>query len=79
MADLVVHDLKAETVEFLTRRARHHGRSVEEEARQVLDDLESRERSERAEFREWAAEFRRSLEGRHHTEGSELRRIGLDE
>lgn len=43
MANLVVRQLENEIKEKLLRRARRHGRSVEEEVREILRDATKRE------------------------------------
>jgi plasmid stability protein len=58
MAQLLVRDLKDETVAALKKRAKEHGRSAEAEHRAILEEALKQSANS---FREDAAKFREEL------------------
>lgn len=75
MPDLLVRDVKPETVAFLKARAARKRTSVQAEVRDALDTLEEEERR-MEEFRERADAFRAGTQRVEHSDGAELRHIG---
>ena len=70
MAQVLVRDLDAGTVEKLKERARANGRSLEAELRGVIERAAGS--SDLAGAREMAARIRRRLAGRQHTDSGVL-------
>jgi len=70
MAQVLVRDLKADVVERLKDRARRHGRSLQKEAKAILEDAASHYTMEEA--REAADRIRRRLAGRTFSDSAEL-------
>lgn len=66
MAQLLVRDLDPKTVERLKRRARENGRSLQGEAKRILE--EAARRMTLSEFRATSERIRKSLVGRKHTD-----------
>ncbi|MFN0144899.1 MAG: FitA-like ribbon-helix-helix domain-containing protein [Dehalococcoidia bacterium] len=79
MPDLLVRDVKPETVELFKVRARRRGHSLQAELWELIETAASRERTAEAEF--WASvwAFRDSLKGRPHSDSGELIREDRDE
>ena len=79
MAQLLVRDLKEETVVELKRRAKEHGRSAEAEHRSILE--EALEDKTKKGFWKRADALRKELEesGRTFTDSTELIRQTRDE
>ncbi|HYO13449.1 MAG TPA: Arc family DNA-binding protein [Thermoanaerobaculia bacterium] len=75
MSELILRDVAPEVVEGLRKRAEHHGRSVEGEARAVLQ--ESLGLSKRR-AREAARRIREQFAGRTFSESAELIREDRD-
>ena len=69
MAQVLVRDLTEKTVERLKRRARDHGRSLQSELRQILEQAAS---SDMLEASRLARRIRRELAGREHSDSAEL-------
>jgi plasmid stability protein len=78
MAQLLVRDLKEETVAALKKRAKEHGRSAEAEHRAIL---EAALKQKKEDFWERADQMRKELEesGRSFTDSTELIRQARDE
>jgi plasmid stability protein len=70
MAQVLVRDLDADVVERLKERARRHRRSLQKEAKAILEDAASRYTMEEA--REAADRIRRRLAGRTFSDSVEL-------
>ena len=70
MAQVLVRDLDADVVERLKDRASRHGRSLQKEAKAILEDAASRYTMEEA--REAAERIRRRLAGRTFSDSAEL-------
>jgi len=70
MAQVLVRDLDADVVERLKDRARRHDRSLQKEAKAILEDAASRYTMEEA--REAANRVRRRLAGRTFSDSAEL-------
>jgi len=70
MAQVLVRDLDADVVERLKDRARRRGRSLQKEAKAILEDAASRYTMEEA--REAANRVRRRLAGRTFSDSAEL-------
>ncbi len=66
MAQILVRDLDPKTVARLKKHARESGRSLQSEAKKILED--SADKMTLSEFRARAARIRKSLEGRKHTD-----------
>ena len=71
MAQVVIRNIDDAVMEQLRARARRKGIALERELREVLT---AAARGDRAGFREQAAEFRRTLAGRRHSESTKLLR-----
>ncbi|HEV3164996.1 MAG TPA: Arc family DNA-binding protein [Isosphaeraceae bacterium] len=71
MAQVLVRDLDEEVVERLKARARAHSRSLEGELRVVLEQA-ARSYVDMTAIRAGADEIRRQLQGRSHTDSTEL-------
>jgi plasmid stability protein len=71
MAQILVRDLAPETVEQLKQRAKRNNRSLEAEVRAILDDEAARD-SRRVEAWDFALRLSKSLEGRQHSDSTEL-------
>jgi plasmid stability protein len=71
MAQVLVRGLDAKVVDRLKERASTHGRSLEAELREVLEQA-ARLDVNLAETREQAARLRRRLAGRKHSDSAEL-------
>ena len=69
MAQVLVRDLQAETVSRLKERARRHGRSLQAE---LKDLLENASRQSGLDARALADRVRRQLAGRSHSDSAEL-------
>lgn len=65
MARVLIRELDDEVVAKLKAQARSHGRSLEAELRGILERAAS---ADLAEARSLAAEFRRRLSGRSHSD-----------
>ena len=76
MTDLLIENVDDETYALLQKRADAHGRSLEEETRYLIEAAVARDRREQ--FFRWADEFRRSLEGREHSDSADLIREDRD-
>jgi plasmid stability protein len=77
MAQILVRDLSPQTLEQLKERARANNRSLEAEVRNILEEVTSvQERKRRAWVR--LQEISRSLEGREHSDSTELIREDRD-
>ena len=74
MPDLLVRNVRPETLAFLKRRAANNGRSLQAE---VLDVLEHEEAAER-ELWIRVKDFKDSLRGRPHSDSAELIREDRD-
>ncbi len=74
MAQVLVRDLDETVVERLKARARQRGRSLQKEARAILEEAASALTMEEA--RETAAGWRRRLAGRRFTDSTRLVREG---
>ena len=61
MPDMLIRNIKPETMAFLKSKAAARGHSVQDEVREVLDGLYDRERDARRELRRELAEFRAHL------------------
>jgi plasmid stability protein len=79
MAQLLVRDLREETVAELKRRAKEHGRSAEAEHRAILEDALARQKKD--DFWKRADALRKELEetGRTFVDSTELIRQARDE
>lgn len=77
MPDVLVRNLDPQTIARLKARADAHGRSLQAELARILEEA-GREQERRANFRRWAEEFSRSLEGREHSDSAELLRQDRD-
>ncbi len=76
MAQILVRDLDAKTVERLKKHARENGRSLQSEVKKILEDSSSK--MTLSEFRATTARIRKSLEGRKHTDSVLLIREDRD-
>ncbi len=76
MAQILVRDLDADAVERLKERARRHGRSLQKEAKAILEDAASRYTMERA--RRVAEQWHERLAGRTFSDSAELIREDRD-
>jgi len=76
MTDLLIKNVDDETYAFLQEQAAANGRSLEEETRYLIEAALARDRREQ--FFRWADEFRRSLEGREHSDSADLIREDRD-
>ncbi len=65
MAQILVRDLDPKTVERLKKHARENRRSLQSEAKRILED--SANKMTLSEFRATAERIRKSLKGRKHT------------
>ena len=79
MPDLLVRNVKPETVDLFKVRSRRGGHSLQAELRELIETEASRERAAEAEF--WASvwAFRDSHKGRPHSDSGELIREDRDE
>jgi plasmid stability protein len=79
MAQLLVRDLKEETVAALKKRAKEHGRSAEAEHRAILEEVLA-QKKKRDDFWAEADRLRKELEesGRTFTDSTELIRQDRD-
>lgn len=75
MPDLLIRNVKPETMAHLKSAAEHHGRSVQAEVRELLDRSEEHSRR-MAEARQRIAEFRERHPGPEQPDSAELRHIG---
>jgi plasmid stability protein len=75
MAQVLIRKLPDAVVDRLKARAKRHGRSLEAEVRELLQQAAT---SEKAEFFQAADEMRARLAGRQHTETLELLREDRD-
>jgi plasmid stability protein len=71
MAQLLVRDLTEETLERLKRRAREHGRSLQAEAKTILEAAAPLTLDEAARV---AAQWRRRLAGKMKSDSADLLR-----
>ncbi len=80
MAEILVRDIDPASVERLRERARRNQRSLEAEAKRILEDAAPPEASAdpKKEFREWSAAFRERLRGRDHSDSADLIREDRD-
>ena len=69
MPQVLVRDLKADVVARLKARAKRHGRSLQNELKEIL---EAASRHSAVEARAVAARIRRQLAGRAHSDSVEL-------
>jgi plasmid stability protein len=69
MAQVVVRNIDGDTILRLKRRAAAKGVSLESELRAIITDAAH---GDRAGFRERAAEFRKRLAGRRHSDSTVL-------
>jgi plasmid stability protein len=78
MAQLLVRDLKDETVAALKKRAKEHGRSAEAEHRAILEDALKRKKED---FWERADKLRKELQesGRTFSDSTDLVRQDRDD
>ncbi len=70
MVQVLVRDMDAEVVERLKQRARRHGRSLQKEAKAILEDAASRPTMDEA--REAAEGIRRRLARRTFSDSAAL-------
>lgn len=77
MPDVLVRNLDTATIARLKARADAHGRSLQAELARILEEA-GRDQERRENFRRWAEEFSRSLEGREHSDSAELLREDRD-
>lgn len=75
MPDLLVRDVKPETVAYLKAEAARKRTPLQPEARRVLEAVEEQHRR-LEEFRADADAFREATRGREHTDSAELRHVG---
>ena len=75
MPDLLVRDVKPETVAFLKAEAARKRTSMRSEVRAILDSVEEQHRRMQ-EFRADADAVREATRGRDHSDSAELRHIG---
>ncbi len=77
MADLLVRDLSPETIDKLKRGAERHNRSLEDEARSILEDFA---RADWEGFAGFADAFREKMlrSGREFSDSTELVREDRD-
>jgi plasmid stability protein len=73
--DVLIKDISEETLAKLRRRAERHGRSVEEEVRQIIDDGAQ---GDFAEARRGVEDVRAILAGRRFSDSAELIREDRD-
>ncbi len=80
MAEILVRDIDPASVERLRERARRNQRSLEAEAKRILEDAAPPEPSNdpKKAFREWSAAFRERTRGTHQTDSAELIREDRD-
>jgi plasmid stability protein len=78
MADMLVRELKPETLAFFKDRARRHNRSLQAEVKTLLEDTEQRERARVEENWTRVRALRDSLRGRIHSDSAELIREDRD-
>lgn len=78
MPDMLVRDLKPETLDYFKRKAREHGRSLQAEVKALLEEAEARDPAEREASWEEVRSFRDSLRGRVHSDSTELIREDRD-
>lgn len=78
MPDLLVRNLKPETVAYLKDRARLNRRSVSAEVALILEDAAGREPNPHAEFWEWSRRFLRETEGTYQSDSADLIREDRD-
>jgi plasmid stability protein len=69
MAQVLVRDLKAEVVARLKARAKHRGRSLQTELKEILEQAS---RQSALDARSVALRIRRQLAGRRHSDSAEL-------
>ena len=69
MAQVLVRDLKADVVARLKARAKRRGRSLQTELKEILAQAS---RQSAIDARALAARIRRTLEGREHSDSTEL-------
>ena len=77
MGQLLVRGLQPETLEELKRHAKANHRSLEAEARLILEDASCR-LSERQAAMQFASEMRRRLQGRYFQDSTQLIREDRD-
>lgn len=75
--DLYLNEVDDELIALLDRRAARHGRSVEDEHREILREALANE--DNRSFAELAAELRERTKGRTQTPSEILQREGRDE
>lgn len=75
MPDLLVRNVRSETMAFLKAESARNGRSVQAEVRELLEKSEEWNRR-LAEADERAAAFRERMRGRLQPDSAELRHIG---
>ena len=69
MAQVLVRDLKADVVARLKARAKHRGRSLQTELKEILEQAA---RQSAIDARALAARIRRQLSGRRHSDSVQL-------
>ncbi len=77
MPDLLIRNLKPETVDFIKSLAARHGRSVQAEITALLEEARAEE-VRRNEFWTLAAELRRATANRPQTDSADLIREDRD-
>ena len=78
MAQLIVRKIEGEVKDKLRRRARRHGRSVEEEVREILRDATKREGKRNRRLGTEIAQLFRSAGLKPGEQIRELRDIGIE-
>lgn len=76
MAQLLVRDIDSETIERLKQRAKRHHRSLQGEAKVILEDAAQKMTMEEA--RAMAERIRKSFKGRTFSDSAELIREDRD-
>ena len=74
MAQVLVRNLKESTVKKLKRRAERAGRSLQAEAKMILEDVPEEPKLSMAEARKALDEFRARFKGRKFTDSVKLLR-----
>lgn len=78
MADIIIRDLNPDVVERLEDRAKHHGLSLEGEAKVILESAVPVEKLSMDRARQLATEIRRSFGDRVFSDSAELIREDRD-
>lgn len=74
MPNILVRNLEPETIERLKQRARRNRRSLQAEAKEILEDAATPAELTTDEFRRQAEAIRRTTAGRHQTDSVDLLR-----